>query len=95
MRGSPYRIPAPRAAADETVVDETINVDLFLCGQLVWSMSIVRLGIALRTHEPFVAQSEPALAALVVLVLPWLARRSLRDRIQKARGVLREEKSRE
>ena len=71
--------------AEATLDDEPINVDLSLCGMLVWSMSIVRLGIAVRMHEAFGIQSEPVLAALLILVLPWLARRGLRDRWKACR----------
>jgi Flp pilus assembly protein TadB len=69
--GSPTQLRSERARDDD--MDD---VELWPVAGLLFVASLARVLHALWSHEPF--QTEPTVALVFVIGLPWLALRSLR-----------------
>lgn len=73
MRSSPYRRSLEAELPKEPWPSP--DADLVAIFGLLWIMSVLRVGLAIAHHES--SDTEPALAAIAIVLLPYLLRDTL------------------
>lgn len=84
MRSSPYRAPerSPAKAPPSRSLDDG-DIPLLPIFAIVWMGCLARVVFGVARHEVF--GTEPTLAFLAVLFLPWIARDGLRRLVSRKR----------
>jgi hypothetical protein len=82
MSSSPHRTPAERPVeeASSGSVDDG-DIPLLPIFAVIWMSCLARVVVGVVRHETF--GTEPTLAFLVVLFLPWLVRGALRRLVSR------------